>query len=120
MVLLPGPDIKDRTLSKVRELARQVTRTNERFLAAKILDRANIINVFTRPDVSDGGDVAADAVTPFSQYSHNVGHAFESAGKSWTSTVGHLALVRGESSAESGDWPLWILGLFNSRGFRKS
>jgi hypothetical protein len=139
LVLLPGPDVGDRTLSKVRELARQVTWINERFLATKILDRAVMFNVFTQnerasqkqsplgentvdatatgPDVRDGEDVAAGPVTPFPRYSHHLGHSFEAAGRFRVSDVDHLALIRGESGGEN--WIARLSALFNRESLRK-
>lgn len=142
MVLLPGPEIGDRTLSKVRELARQVTRANERFLATKILDRAAIFNVYTQnlrksrkqnpadeniaegtvpgPDGSSKKEEAADPVTPFPQYAHHYGHSFEAVGKFRLPDVDHAALIHGKESGVSGDWFPWLSNLFNVVGFRKS
>lgn len=142
LVLLPGPEIRDRTLSKARELARQVTRVNQRFLATKILDRAAIFNVFTHPEredmkqnpVDEGtvkakgpgpddmgqDDDMADPVTPFSRYVHHYGHSFEGAGRARLLDVDHLALVRGEPSRKLGSWFSWLSTHFNAKAFRKS
>lgn len=139
MVLLPGPHIGDDILSKVTELARQVTRINQRFLATKILDRAAIFNLFVQnkldskkensiddnnigvaaPDVdaTDEDDDAADAVTPFRRYTHHLGHSFEAVGRSRLDDVDHVALVRGEPS---GAWFPWLSDIFNVPGFGKS
>jgi hypothetical protein len=123
LVLLPGPDVGDRTLSKVRELARQVAGINDRFLATKILDRGVIFNAFTQDErasqkQSHGEDVATGPVTPFSRYSHHAGHSFEATGRFRLSEIDHLALIRGESGGEY--WFEWLSGLFNLEGLRKS
>ena len=139
MVLLPGPHIGDGTLSKVTELARQVTRINQRFLATKILDRAAIFNMFIQnkldgkkenridgnnmgaaaPDVdgTDEDDDAADTVTPFRRYTHHLGHSFETVGRFRIDDVDHVALVRGEPN---GVWFPWLSDVFNVPGFGKS
>jgi hypothetical protein len=142
LVLLPGPEpIADGVLRKVKELARQVTKTNQRFLATKLPDRAAIINLFTQvvcknqkqspvaedgagpaapnPNDNDQGDNLADPVTPFPQYAHYIGHSFEAAGKIPIEDVDHLALVNGGLSGE------WLSSLSRSvfslrDGFRKS
>jgi hypothetical protein len=146
LVLLPGPEIGGRTLSKVRELARQVTRVNQRFLATKILDRAAIFNVIAHPetqpereyrkrnladestvkttassldDMDEDDDIAA-AVTPFSRYAHHHGHSFEGPGWFRLRDVDHLALVRGAPSGKFGEWFSWLSGFFNMKGLRKS
>jgi hypothetical protein len=139
LVLLPGPDIGGRTLSKVRELARQVTRVNKRFLATKILDRAAIFNVFTHrsgrsskqnpideattegaaPGLNGGGedDDAANLITPFPRYTHHQGHSFEAAGRFLEGIVQHADLTRGQESTDSFSV---MSGLFNVPGFCKS
>lgn len=124
-------------MSKARELARQVTRTNEQFLSTKILDRSAVFNVFSQnlrhsrkqnpidentagetglvPDGSAEDDNAAGPVTPFTRYSHHDGHSFEAAGRIRVFHADHAALVRGE-----GGWFLMLSGYFNVIGYRKS
>lgn len=132
LLLLPGPDIRHGFLSKVRNLASQVNRSNEDFLATKLLDRAAIFNVFVQnwrdslrqrraggdesiPEIEVHGDVP-DPITPFSRYTHLIGHSFEAAGRIRINQMNHSDLVRGDPD------DLWITdvsGLFNTEGCSK-
>ncbi|UKZ96457.1 uncharacterized protein TrAFT101_011246 [Trichoderma asperellum] len=63
LILLPGPEIRNQALTKIKNLANQVNRVNEAFPATKLLDRALIFNVLTR----DGGN-PSKALTSLSQF----------------------------------------------------
>jgi hypothetical protein len=140
LVLLPGPEIRDGILSKVKELARQVATVNQRFLATKIPDRAAVFNLFTRitpkneepnpvdanlagvdglgpKDTRDQDEGAADPATPFAQDAHFIGNSFEAAARFPRGDVDHLSLIRGE---RSGQWLSSLSNLFNVDGSRKS
>ncbi|KAM0514996.1 hypothetical protein ACHAPE_006318 [Trichoderma viride] len=117
LVLLPGPEIRKKIFVKVRHLAKQVNRANQRFLTTKLFDRACIFNHFiqdvkasraegladdnsTPDDGVDYENVDLDkAVTPFRRYAHFVGHSFEASGKFRSHHMGHLDLVRDEASS---------------------
>lgn len=140
LILLPGPEIKNGVLRRVKELARQVVRINQRFLATKLPDRAAILNVFAtqtncrnqepssrneatagpvapHPDNSGPEDGVADPVIPFSQDAHYIGQSFEAAGRFARENVDHVALVRGEPSGQS---PSSLRDVLNPwKGFRK-
>ncbi|RGP62916.1 putative ankyrin repeat protein [Fusarium sporotrichioides] len=121
LILLPGPKIKNMTLIKVKNLARQVSRANIKFLATKLFDKACIFNYFiqdiprSRADnpgcgeaTSAGDDDYADeqirnAVTPFKRYAHFVGHSLEAAGRSRSEDYSHLDLVRERGGLELSD-----------------
>ena len=137
LVLLPGPEIEDRTL-KVRELARQVTGVNERFLATKLLDRASIFNIYTQverssqkpnpvdetiveatalsSDARDEEDMV-DPVTPFLRHTHTLGQSFEAFGAGRVTDADHVTLVRGEVN---GGWFAYLTERFHVNGRRES
>jgi hypothetical protein len=139
LLLLPGPQINHGRLAKSRELARQVTKINQRFLGTKILDRAGVFNLFTQNESQsrkrcriDGKDVGgliptlldsnkeddtSGPVTPFPRYSHHVGHAFEAPGRSRLNELDHSALIRGGALDDM--WLPWVSSLFNLDGFRE-
>lgn len=142
LVLLPGPKIRGNILNKAKELARQVIRVNQRFLATKIPDRAAIFNLFAqitrksqKPNPVDENtagaaapslngrepdDDVADPVTPFPPYAHHLGHSFEAAGTNRQEDVDHVALIRGgPSGGPSGEWFSWLSHLFSMDVSRK-
>ncbi|KAF5011778.1 hypothetical protein FDECE_2145 [Fusarium decemcellulare] len=116
LVLLPGPPIINGTMAKVKRLATQVTETNQRFLATKLLDRAMVFNIFSqnvrdslREKPIDHNSMAADGidyskddffnvVTPFPRYAHFIGHSFEAFGRIRWDNKNHLDLVNGPGS----------------------
>ncbi|PTB35375.1 hypothetical protein M441DRAFT_41404 [Trichoderma asperellum CBS 433.97] len=71
LILLPGPEIRNQAVTKIKNLANQVNRVNEAFPATKLLDRALIFNVLTR----DGGN-PSKALTSLSQFALTLGHSF--------------------------------------------
>ncbi|KAF5642482.1 ankyrin repeat [Fusarium tjaetaba] len=99
LIQLPGPEIKNKTIPKIKHLSRQIESTNLKFLATKLFDKATIFNIFIQdPKASlaakpaddkslgaDGidyeGEDFSKAITPFSRNSHFVGHSFEAAGR---------------------------------------
>ncbi|KAI0119519.1 putative ankyrin repeat protein [Daldinia grandis] len=122
LILLPGPDIRSRVLTKVRNLARQVSTINQGFLATKILDRAVIFNLFAHnihdslkqgnaddktPDVLDDKDEndPSHPVTPFSRYTHFIGQSFEAAGRTRCEYVNHIDFIQGHRGN------LWLTSL---------
>ncbi|TAQ90941.1 hypothetical protein B7494_g700 [Chlorociboria aeruginascens] len=128
LILLPGPEIKDVLLSKVQQLARQVDKVNQRFLATKLLDRAAIFNVFSQstraslrqnpvdkntPEGTDpnGDDDLPDPVTPFPPYGHHSGQSFEAGLRIQLDNTDHLDLIRGELSFDS--WFSAVSSIFN-------
>ncbi|KAF4333733.1 ankyrin repeat [Fusarium beomiforme] len=131
LVLLPGPDVKKKTLTKVKHLAEQIDRINKRFLTTKLLDRACIFNFISQsitnsladkaPDdeseAADGGNYDkhdwSKTVTPFRRYTHFIGHAFEASGRFRYGEISHLDLIRDEGSSEIGS----LLEKFESAGF---
>ncbi|PNP84089.1 hypothetical protein FNYG_02777 [Fusarium nygamai] len=112
LIQLPGPEVKNKTIQKIKHLARQIESTNLRFLATKLFDRATIFNIFVQdPKASlaakpaDDKSLGADgidyegkdfskAMTPFSRNSHFVGHSFEAAGRWRWDEFGHMDFVR--------------------------
>lgn len=135
LIRLPGPAIKDMALIKVRNIARQISRINQDFVATKLLDRAFIFNVFTQnkqeslkqisakndendDDESQSSDQssvedAPNCVTPFSRYSLSVGQSFEAAGRRRTKPVDHLELIRAGSDEV---WLTDISEILNTNG----
>jgi hypothetical protein len=133
LILLSGPEIKNKTIPKIKHLARQIESTNLRFLATKLFDRATIFNIFIQdPKASLAGKPADDkslgadgidyegedfskAITPFSRNSHFVGHSFEAAGRWRWDDFGHMDFVRETISSFFSD----ISYAFGATGFRK-
>ncbi|KAF7554349.1 hypothetical protein G7Z17_g2957 [Cylindrodendrum hubeiense] len=131
LILLPGPEIRNRVLPKVRNLAVQVNKTNQSFLATKLFDRAVIFNIFTQSVVdslsqkhidetigADGTDLEKkesleNAVTPFPRYAHFVGHSFEAAGRLRLTNVDHLNHTRGDADDE---WFSFVSDMVNESG----
>ncbi|KAL2192491.1 putative ankyrin repeat protein [Corynascus similis CBS 632.67] len=129
LLLLPGPKITNGLPAKVKELGRQVTRANQRFLSTKIIDRAVIFNVFvqnprktSKRDSIDKSTAeviwgpknedndASDPATPFPRYAHELGHSFETAGRFVIVDLNHKSLIKG------GNWVQWLAEQFNSPG----
>jgi hypothetical protein len=127
LLLLPGPEIRNKLFAKVRHLAKQVDLANQRFLTTKLFDRACIYNYFVQdvkaslaetspidenPAPVDGvGSKSVDvnkAVTPFSRYAHFVGHSFEASGRWRANQMSHLNLVRDEASSNLGVISKWL------------
>ncbi|CEI63686.1 unnamed protein product [Fusarium venenatum] len=116
LVNLPGPDIKKQTFMKVKHLADQIARTNTRFVATKLLDRACIFNIISQSisdslagkaddnkfEGADGCNYEQDrtwsktTVTPFHRYTHFIGHSFEASGRRRNNQINHLDLIRDE------------------------
>ncbi|KAG5799177.1 hypothetical protein H9Q69_001809 [Fusarium xylarioides] len=112
LIQLPGPEIKNKTMQKIKHLARQIDSTNLRFLATKLFDRATTFNIFIQDakasltakpadDKSLGadgfdyeGEDFSKAITPFSRNSHFVGHSFEAAGRWRWDEFGHMDFTR--------------------------
>lgn len=135
LILLPGPEIKNGVLSKVRNLARQVDWINQAFLATKLLDRAVVFNIFTQNiqdslrqqsaneniadsiDISDKDDIHSP-VTPFTRYAHFTGQSFEAAGRIQCDNDGldHVDLIQGD---EEDCWCSTVSSMFNAWGFSK-
>ncbi|RYP51143.1 hypothetical protein DL768_003490 [Monosporascus sp. mg162] len=132
LILLPGPEIKNRVFSKVKNLARQVNKVNQYFLATKLLDRAAIFNIFTH-NVRDSlrqnhvDENAADStdfrdkddlpnpVTPFPGYAHFTGQSFEATGRFRLGDIDHVDLVRCETDDDY-DWLSSVSDMFNVSG----
>ncbi|SPJ73238.1 uncharacterized protein FTOL_02968 [Fusarium torulosum] len=127
LLLLPGPEIRNKLFAKVRHLATQVDLANQRFLTTKLFDRACIYNYFVQDVkaslaeihptdenitlVNGVGSKIGDlnkAVTPFSRYAHFVGHSFEASGRQRASPMSHLNLVRDEASSNLGKISKWL------------
>ncbi|KAI1022042.1 hypothetical protein LB504_007370 [Fusarium proliferatum] len=131
LIQLPGPEIKDKTIQKIKHLARQIESTNLRFLATKLFDRATTFNIFIQdPKASleakpaddkslgaDGDDyegrIFSKAITPFSRNSHFVGHSFEAAGRWRWDDFGHMDFTREIISSAFAD----IADAFGATGF---
>ncbi|RYP78211.1 hypothetical protein DL771_000688 [Monosporascus sp. 5C6A] len=130
LILLPGPEVRNRVLRKVKNLARQVNKVNQYFLATKLLDRAAIFNIFTQnvrdsPRQNHVDENAADStdsrdeddlpnpVTPFPRYAHFTGQSFEATGRFRLEGTDHVDLVRGEASY---DWLSRVSNMFNVNG----
>lgn len=136
LILLPGPDIKHQTIRKVKNLASQVNKANQDFLATKILDRAAIFNIITEniresleqkpidnsasytygPGVYKANP--PNRVAPFPRYAHSIGHSFEAAGRINCDNLGHLDLVRGRSDYEDDWWTTMVSNVLNTNGYR--
>lgn len=122
LILLPGPEIRNKVFSKVQHLAKQITNINDNFLATKLFDRAAIFNIFSQ-NIRDSlkgtasdkvTDIDSDkqndidefnTVTPFPRYVHFAGQSFESAGRIRVQPIDHIDLVRGDPDDE------WITGV---------
>lgn len=136
LILLPGPEIKNRVLPNVRNLASQVNMINQRFLGTKILDRAATFNIFTQSvrdslaqkpigdDTigADGTDLTKEEnlqnpVTPFPRYAHLIGHSFEAVGRFPCTDIDHVKHVQGDAD---NDWNLAVSEIFNVPGCSKS
>ncbi|PNP58298.1 hypothetical protein THARTR1_01813 [Trichoderma harzianum] len=114
LLLLPGPQIQTGLLSKIRNLALEVKNISERFLDTKLLNHATIFNIIIKNphksveqqnkshDASTSERSEAyctlNPVSPFSLYTHAVGHAFEASGR-------YIANVT-DAIGENGE-PLW-------------
>ncbi|KAL7940994.1 putative ankyrin repeat protein [Trichoderma barbatum] len=112
LLQLPGPEIRTGLWSKVRSLAFHVNKSNESFLATKILDRVTIFNLYVQHwrrsmrQRREGGDLGIpedveqqgvpDPITPFSRYTHMIGHAFEASGMRRIDYIDHNDIVRGD------------------------
>ncbi|KAL6918825.1 hypothetical protein FSST1_002851 [Fusarium sambucinum] len=114
LVYLPGPDIKNGTLSRVKHLAEQTERTNARFVTTKLLDRACIFNILSQnvtdslakkadDEVVEGADGFnynakdwSQTVAPFRRNAHFIGHSFEAGGRLRNNNINHLDLIRDE------------------------
>ncbi|KAJ9414194.1 ankyrin repeat-containing domain protein [Fusarium oxysporum] len=112
LIQLPGPEIKNKTMLKIKHLARQIDSANLRFLETKLFDRATTFNIFIQDakaslaaKPADDKSLGADgidyenedfskAITPFSRNSHFVGHSFEAAGRWRWDDFGHMDFVR--------------------------
>ncbi|RYP16723.1 hypothetical protein DL765_004959 [Monosporascus sp. GIB2] len=132
LILLPGPKIRDRVLRKVKNLARQVNKVNQYFLATKLLDRAAIFNIFTHnlrdslkqnhvnenaadsTDVRGEGDLS-NPVTPFPRYAHFTGQSFEATGRIRMDDTDHVDLVRCETDGHY-NWLAKVSDMFNVSG----
>lgn len=112
LILLPGPEIRNQALKKIRNLANQVKRVNEAFPATKLLDRALIFNVLTR----DSGN-PSKSLTSLSQFALTLGHSFEAAGVRYIDKLDHLDVVKGDPDNM---WLTQISATFNTTGCRKS
>ncbi|KAF9768543.1 hypothetical protein IL306_014142 [Fusarium sp. DS 682] len=117
LVLLPGPDIKKKALTKVKHLAEQIGRINKRFPTTKLLDRACIFNIISQSVTDSLADKAADdefeaadgdsyenkdwskTVTPFRRQTYFIGHSFEASGRLRYDDISHLDLIRDEGSS---------------------
>ncbi|KAK4244200.1 hypothetical protein C7999DRAFT_44090 [Corynascus novoguineensis] len=117
LLLLPGPKITNGIPAKVKELGRQVTRANQRFLSTKIIDRAVVFNVFvqnprktSKQDSIDKSTAEPIPATPFPRYAHELGHSFETAGRFVMVDLNHKSLIKG------GEWVQWLAEQFNSPG----
>lgn len=102
---LPRSPPRRRVLPKIHHLARQIKRTNLEFLETKVLDRAIIFNITTRPEKQaepEQGPAqeneAFDSPTmPGGLFSVHNGGMFHNLGIHYTSclqTTDHLGLVR--------------------------
>ncbi|KAI2472567.1 putative ankyrin repeat protein [Annulohypoxylon bovei var. microspora] len=112
LILLPGPEIRERVLSKVKNLARQVNKINHNFLATKILDRAAIFNVYSDVFPRTPED-PPDPVTPFQPCAHFIGQAFEAVGRLRCRYIDHVDLIRGDPKRE---WIPTVFKIFSSSG----
>lgn len=138
LIMLKEPAIRTQLLRKVKRLANQVERANQKFLSTKLFDRATVFNVFaqnihdarnrrlfdgksthatvTKSDHDTLGAPAAD--TPLSSFAYAVGHSFESVGRYGLEKLDHLHMVSGDGLDES--WVRRIFKMFNMDGCRKS
>ncbi|KAL6690544.1 putative ankyrin repeat protein [Trichoderma pleuroticola] len=114
LLLLSGPQIQTGLLSKIRNLALKVKNISERFLDTKLLNHATIFNIIIKnshksvEQQNESHDASTserseayctlNPVTPFSLYTHAVGHAFEAYGR-------YIANVT-DAIGENGE-PLW-------------
>ncbi|EHK48132.1 ankyrin repeat protein [Trichoderma atroviride IMI 206040] len=134
LIMLQGSAIRTQLVRKVKRLANQVERANQKFLSTKLFDRATIFNVFaqnihdtrnhqlfdgktpyatvTKNDHDALGAPAAD--TAFSSLTYAVGHSFESVGRYGLGKLDHLHMVSGDGPDES--WVSRIFKMFNMGG----
>lgn len=120
-------------MSKVRSLAFHVNRSNENFLATKLLDRAAIFNVFAQnwrgslrqrraegddsiPEGYEHDDVP-DPITPFSRYTHCIGQSFEASGRHRNDWIDHADLIHGDNWEDP--WIKSVSDRFNEHGYSK-
>lgn len=119
----------------MRNLANQVSRINQDFLATKLLDRAFILNVLlvqnTPKNPNDGQSsdyVSPDGKNesnkdrcemeiPFTTFTQSLSQSFEAAGRIHLDQMNHLDLVRG---IERDPWPMFAPKMFNTNGCRQS
>ncbi|KAM0218323.1 hypothetical protein ACHAPA_002405 [Fusarium lateritium] len=126
LLLLPGPEIKERLFAKIRHLVMQANRVNQRFLTTKLYDRACIYNYFAQNIKASLAESTTNAnsvhvsgigtesvqsdkvVTPFPRYAHFVGHSFEACGRWRSNILNHLDLVRDVASPNLDEISLWL------------
>lgn len=138
LIMLQGSVIRTQLLRKVKKLANQVERANQKFLSTKLFDRATIFNVFaqnihdtrnhrlfdgkptyatvTKSDHDALGAPAADIA--LSSFTYAVGHSFESVGRYGLEKLEHLHMISGDGPEES--WVTRIFRMFNEDGCRES
>ena len=114
LIHLPGPEIKNRALPKVKHLASQVESASHRFSTAKISERAAVFNVFShdrynrygKPYNSATRCISSDPVVTentlntailLSGYAHAIGHAFDFEVISRQTNDDHVKFIRGEA-----------------------
>lgn len=114
LLLSPGPEIRTELLNKLRNLAIQVKKINSSFIYTKLLSHATIFNIVVEGlpkgvlqrhesgDVSpsEGSDAynTSSPITPFSLYTHMIGHPFEASGRNIINVT--------DAVSDSGE-PLW-------------
>ncbi|KAI0539493.1 putative ankyrin repeat protein [Xylaria digitata] len=132
LILLPGIDIREDMLSKVKSLAQQVHSFNQLFLAIKILDRAVIINIFTQngrdslkqkaignnatdtAELENTDDLPNPSVA-FLRYAYLSGHSFEASGRYRISATDHVDLIRADPNSDD-NWLRAVNDIFNVTG----
>ncbi|KAI1128725.1 putative ankyrin repeat protein [Nemania abortiva] len=130
LIMLPGPEIRERMLSKAKELAYQVDRSNQLFLSTKILDRAVIFDIFaqnsqdslSQAPVAHVTDTAepkntyqpSDPISPFPQYAHCSSLSFAAATRYRLNSTNHEDLIQGDPNREG--WLSTIFNMFNRGG----
>ncbi|KAL6364057.1 hypothetical protein LRP88_03490 [Fusarium phalaenopsidis] len=129
LISLPGPDIKNGVMRKIRNLAQQVDKINLQFLDTKLSSRLVSIKVFhldalktdeSSDNQTDGTTDPSSALmelptapaSPFSRYTVTMHHTFSALGVFSQEAISQADLVRGDGDKDEDD--SWVLLLKNA------
>ncbi|RSL97661.1 hypothetical protein CDV31_012939 [Fusarium ambrosium] len=119
LICLPGPDIKNGIIGKIRNLARQVDKINLQFLDTELFSRLVSINVF-HLDALDNTDSTATSsstlmelptasASPFSRYTVTMHTTFAALGVFPQQALSHADLVRSEWGTDEDESWVYVL-----------